>query len=387
MSTLQDRLVAARYRPSGFDYMRIVLATGVIWLHAYEVAENMPAAIAVWESWARPIVGIILPMFFALSGFLVAGSLERNKSMVSFLGLRVIRLVPALAVEITLSALILGPIFTDLPLRQYYSSAGFWAYFGNIVGDIHFLLPGVFMSNPYPQVVNSQLWTIPFELRCYAMLTVIAGIGLFGARRLLLAAMLLLQAAVAVRLVIHHTHYDPIVRGTLLIGSFLAGLTIYRWRDRLAWNRWLAIGSGFVTAALLLVPPYGDFFISFPAAYLTVYLGLLDPPRSSFLVKGDYSYGMYLYGYPIQQAFATLGSWTYHWWINMLLSWPVALGLAMVSWWWVEKPALRLKTPLLWLEAAMLRFRPFYRYSRLVFLTHREAKSIQTSPARSAAST
>ena len=307
MITLQDRLFAAKYRPSGFDYMRIALATGVIWLHSIEVADGMDAAIAVWSSWARPLVGVILPMFFALSGFLVAGSLERNKSMVSFLGLRVIRLVPALAVEITLSAIILGPLFTSVPLAEYYRDPRFLHYFANIIGDIHYVLPGVFSTNPYPEIVNSQLWTIPFELKCYAALTVIAGIGLFSARRWLLASMILLQLAVAVRLCIHHPNYDPTFRGVLLVGCFLAGLTIYRWRDQLPWSRNLAVLSAVLTAALLSLPPYGDFFISFPAAYLTVYLGLLNPRRSNLLLSGDYSYGMYLYGYPIQQAFTALG--------------------------------------------------------------------------------
>ena len=128
MTNLQDRFVAAKFRPSGSDYVRIELATGVIWLHSIEVTSGMDAALANWSSWARPLVGVILPMFFALSGFLVAGSLERNKSMISFLGLRVIRLMPALAVEIILSAIIFGPIFADFTLANYYDDARFWQF-------------------------------------------------------------------------------------------------------------------------------------------------------------------------------------------------------------------------------------------------------------------
>ena len=112
--------------------MRLALATGVIWLHSIEVADGMRAALAVWGSWGRPFVAVILPMFFALSGFLVAGSLQRNKSLISFLGLRVIRLVPALFVEVTLSAIILGPIFTEYKLISYFSYKEFFEYFLNI---------------------------------------------------------------------------------------------------------------------------------------------------------------------------------------------------------------------------------------------------------------
>ena len=374
MTTIQARLVSVRYRPSGFDYMRIALATGVIWLHSVEVTEGLNATLALWAGWARPFIGVILPMFFALSGFLVAGSLERNKSIVSFLGLRVIRLMPALAVEITLSAIILGPLFTTLPLRDYFGSSLFQHYFLNIIGDIHYVLPGVFSANPLPGTVNSQLWTIPFELKCYGILTVIACLGLFGARRLLLASMVLLQLAVAARMLVHHSPYVPFIRGILLVGCFLAGITLYRWRDRLPWSRNLAIASGIVTAVLMWLPPYGDFFISFPSAYLTVYLGLLNPRRNRLLLSGDYSYGMYLYGYPIQQAFTALGAWTHSWWLNLAVTWPLAFALAAFSWWFVEKPAMWFKKPLTSLENNALKFKPFRSYSSLVFMTGEKTK-------------
>ena len=91
----------------------------------------------------------------ALSGFLVAGSLERTRAR-QFVVLRALRLVPALAVEVTLSALLLGAFFTTLPLWRYLQSPELGGYFGNIVGFVHFTLPGVFERNPAPGVVNSQ---------------------------------------------------------------------------------------------------------------------------------------------------------------------------------------------------------------------------------------
>ena len=169
--------------------------------------------LAIWHSWARPFVGIILPMFFALSGFLVAGSLERNKSPISFFGLRIIRLAPALLVEITLSAIILGPIFTTFSIQAYFSDPLFYSYFLNVVGYIHYTLPGVFTQNPVPSIVNSQLWTIPFELKCYIMLAGIAGIGIFGRKNLLLAFMVVAQIAAAAYVIIFTPPPPPMMRG------------------------------------------------------------------------------------------------------------------------------------------------------------------------------
>ena len=102
-------------------------------------------------------------MFFALSGFLVAGSMERTPKLSQFLTLRIIRLVPALAVEVLLCALILGPLVTNKPLWDYFAAPEFWAYFRNIVGDVHFTLPGVFEDNKLPRIVNASLWL--FALR------------------------------------------------------------------------------------------------------------------------------------------------------------------------------------------------------------------------------
>jgi peptidoglycan/LPS O-acetylase OafA/YrhL len=95
-----------------------------------------------------------------------------------FLGLRAIRIFPALFVEVILSALILGPLVTTLPPQLYFSDPLFFNYLLNAIGDVHFLLPGVFADNPWPRVVNGQLWTIPYELYCYCAISIIALIGL-----------------------------------------------------------------------------------------------------------------------------------------------------------------------------------------------------------------
>jgi peptidoglycan/LPS O-acetylase OafA/YrhL len=65
-------------------------------------------------------------MFFALSGFLVTGSAIRTRSVRTFLTFRFLRIFPALATEVTLSAVILGPLLTTLPLKDYVSDHHFW---------------------------------------------------------------------------------------------------------------------------------------------------------------------------------------------------------------------------------------------------------------------
>ena len=179
MRSLQTQLDLSRHHPTGFDYLRLILAISVIVWHSVLVCYGPVAEFYFWTGPVRPLIYFILPSFFALSGFLIAGSLERNK-IPEFLTLRIMRIFPALAAEVTISALIIGPLLTIDSWGEYFSSQRFLAYFLNIIGYIHYQLPGVFDGIPTPHFVNAQLWTIPFELACY---TAIVGLALLGIAR------------------------------------------------------------------------------------------------------------------------------------------------------------------------------------------------------------
>lgn len=108
-------------------------------------------------------------------------------------------------------------------------------------------------------------------------------------------------------------------------------------------------------ALILSSLPHGTYYVPLPVGYITVYLGLLNPRPIRLVSSGDYSYGLYLYGYPLQQAVASLGDWAHHWWLSVAIAWPGALAIAYVSWHSLEKPALSLRRQLPVLENAALR--------------------------------
>jgi len=116
--TLAERLNATNGRPSGFDYLRLGLAISVVIVHTVRTTYGVDSEL--WTTALRPFVRAIIPMFFALSGFLVAGSLERSKTTLTFIGLRLIRIYPALAVEVALSAFLIGMAVTAFPLATYF---------------------------------------------------------------------------------------------------------------------------------------------------------------------------------------------------------------------------------------------------------------------------
>lgn len=364
MPSLEGKLKLADNRPAGFDYMRLGLAAAVILQHTINVSYGRDAAQAFFETPARGVAALILPMFFALSGFLVAGSLVRSATLVSFAGLRIMRIVPALAVEVTLSALLLGPLFTALPLSEYFTAHEFYVYFLNILGEIHFTLPGVFLDNPLPATVNGQLWTIPYELKCYLALGLLALFGLFTRRGLLLLALAVGQFGILAWMVLAQPAWTPIVPGMILVASFLAGILLFQFRSLVPWHPALFAAALLATVTLLLVPR-GDYLVSLPLAYVTVFLGLANPPRAKLLLSGDYSYGLFLYGFPIQQAVAALLGDEQNWLLNFALTMPFAAAIAIFSWWCIEKPALRGKPALVRFEERVFRALP-PRLARLI---------------------
>ena len=347
--TFSTKIAQAGGRAAGFDNLRIALAFGVVLWHAFPISYGSVAAIGFYNGPFGPAVAIILPMFFALSGFLVAGSLERNPSLIRYTSLRVLRIVPALTVEVVVSSMIVGPILTTLPLREYFSNSEFYLYFLNIVGWIHYKLPGMFPDNPLPYVVNSQLWTIPFEIKSYALLALMAAVGLVSKRRVFLLVAIAMQVAliaveVVPRVLAHEIipPNDSMFSGRMLVMSFLSGVAMFLYRDTLRHSGVIAAACG-VLCVVLFRWQFGAYFVAFPAAYLTAYLGLLNWKWSATSKVGDFSYGVYLYSAVSQQIIASFGPWTHHWYINFTIALPLVTLFAAASWYGIERPALGLR--------------------------------------------
>lgn len=344
LPTFQDKMQSAGGMTTGFDYLRIGLSLAVLIWHGIALSANSPELDAeLWSGPFRFLPAAIIPLFFALSGFLVTGSLGRTR-LHQFVTLRFIRLIPALAVEITLSAVIIGLIFTTLPASQYFSNRGFYAYFLNIVGDIHFYLPGVFVEEPSQGLVNGQLWTIPYELECYLALVLLAIATATRHRLAFVAVVAALSVALTVRVLLGHP-ISPFTHapGRVLVLCFLAAVGLYLYRDVIPYSGLLGAISAVATGVFLQIPD-ASYLAAFPVAYLTVYLGLTRPPAIPF---GDLSYGVYLFHWPIQQSIVHAIPGVQSWWLLILISLPLTAVCAWLSWTWVEKPILVRKKPIL----------------------------------------
>jgi len=301
----------------------------------------------------RPVVPALVGSFFALSGFLVAGSALRTRDTGKFLLNRALRIFPALSVETLLSALILGPVFTSLTLWQYFTHPEFYRYFGNMIGWVYFFLPGVFDNNPLPRVINGQLWTLPPEFWCYFLMAFALTTSLILQRGVLLALAAVSMAGILVLYV-----YDPVTfapngenfyRPWYIIVLFWLGVITFLYADRIPMNLPLFALSALLywsTIFFNVLPPLSGI----PLTYCMAYIGMCSFKPWDRIVKSDYSYGIYLYHFPIIQALIAVNS---DWLlklshpVQLLIVFPVALLVsalvASASWRFVERPALALR--------------------------------------------
>ena len=142
----------------------------------------------------------------------------------------------------------------------------------------------------------------------------------------------------------HHYTARVLNSGEMLLLCFLCGNIFYLWKDTIPSSAILFAASALAYVAVTLWLPALCFILgSVAATYFIVYLGMQRIPRVPLLMAGDYSYGIYLYSFPIQQAvtwgFPDQRTWSF----NLLVSAPLTILFAAGSWHWLEKPTLALR--------------------------------------------
>lgn len=324
----------------GFDTMRVVLSTAVILWHTVMVNYGLDAEKPFWTGPLRPAIYMIVPSFFAASGFLVAGSLLRN-NFKAFGALRMARLLPALAFEVVLSALLIGTFFTVLPWGDYFTHPMFYAYLLNMIGWVHYNLPGVFEDLPHGNWINVQLWTMPVEIFCYAGLSLLAPFRNSRVPILILpfSIALILLLCTYKLLFVPDTIMDGRPSALFLVLCYLCGIGIYFWRYKIPQNFMMFV----LSVILMSIFSYNYTFAhlgSLFLAYAIIYAGMTSIRIPGMHTLAQYSYGIYLYGFPVQQAVSALFPDHRHWWFNFAVSMPIIILCAYISWHAVEKPTM-----------------------------------------------
>jgi len=338
-------------RRNNFDALRLVAAASVVFSHSFLIAEGtQDHEPLIWLTGNQSILGLVgVFVFFAISGFLVTQSFEETGDARRFLAKRALRIFPGLFVATLLSAFVLAPLVTSLPLSLYLSRAEPYEYvLGNTLLDqtVH-ELPGVrFVDNQVGREINGALWTLRYEFVMYLMVLAL------GVLRLLTVRVALVLVALGV-VNLHFSMLDELEKWGWffailsnwgwLVGFFAAGMVLYKLRHTRIFDGRIAL---LALAGLVLSVQLRQFLALFPlfGCYLALWLAVTPRlpviPAARF---GDLSYGIYIYGWPAEQAVVWLLGGRATWWQVFLLALPAAMALAFISWHLVERPALRLK--------------------------------------------
>ena len=328
-----------------FDILRLLAAWLVLMSHCFPLGARAESEPMMSTLGFDTLGGVGVGIFFVLSGYLVTLSLERSPHLLEFARRRVLRIYPGLVVICLFSALLLGPLMTNWPAAAYWRHPVTWQYLWTAAAwDIHYPLPGVFATNPMP-AVNGSLWSLPYEITCYLALAALSLAP--GALRFKVA---LAAAALATVLLARPVPLDPFTPSMGLdyyhgkLGLLFALGSVYAcWRAHVRPMLWHALP---ILAAALLLPlgAWQLLLYVLGLGTLTLWLAL----HAKWLPRlpkrmGDWSYGAYLYGFPVQQVLAHFRLHETSFIGYVVACTVVTFALAGLSWHCIEKQAMRWK--------------------------------------------
>lgn len=326
-------------RQNNFQLLRLIAAVMVMETHSHLLSYDKGRE--VYNSVLFRFGYLGLPSFFFLSGLLVTQSLHHSASWRHFLWKRILRIYPAACFSILAAALLMGPVVTTFSPAGYFLSPVLYKFLASCsLLHINFPLPGVFTHSVLgTSAVNSSLWTISLELKLYLGLLITWALPVSWKK--LLVPLLLIGAIVCFSwkrtiFPVSHIYFAYIVH-------FLTGVLCYYYKERIVIRPLLF---------LLLLPPliYLSLRLDIYRHSAFLLIPMLVMSAGGFAVdqvkkitpRPDLSYGIYVFAFPVQQLVANYlhpaGSLQF-----FILSLIAVCPLALLSWYGVEKKALRLK--------------------------------------------
>jgi peptidoglycan/LPS O-acetylase OafA/YrhL len=334
-------------RDNNFDFIRLALSLLVIFSHSFPLSTGPQSGEPFMFMTRQQVTGgtAAVDFFFIISGFLITASYERSRSIGSYVMKRVRRIYPGFLV-----AMLFG-LFVVLPVSGgYLEGTSLFSKVGGFVIQMlrlqEFSYAHAFSSNIYPNVINGSVWTIQYEFWCYLGVVLLGLSGVLRSAKMLVG---LFCFSVLMGFLFFFYGWAPKIKfldmlfgyapyWARLLPMYLAGVVAYRVRHHLLLKR-----SWIVTACVLLVAgaviPHG-WLIFFPAAGAYLVLALAFHPAvrlHTWSRFGDFSYGTYLYAFPVQQLLMRRIGHPVSPMLLFVLAAPLSVGCAVLSWHGVEK--------------------------------------------------
>ncbi|SIS70005.1 Peptidoglycan/LPS O-acetylase OafA/YrhL, contains acyltransferase and SGNH-hydrolase domains [Chryseobacterium gambrini] len=316
---------------NNFDFIRVLLAFIVFLGHlgALSVSpelkflEHSPIEIAVFG-------------FFVVSGFLIARSYERSSSLKSYISKRIRRIVPAYLLVVFLCAILLSLVST-YSFREYFSNTQVYKYlFWNSI-FLNFKapwLPGVFGN----QAVNGALWTLKIEM-CYYFAVPLMFL-LFGKNNKYRNISLMILYFLSLVYLNYFEHQGKISMAKQLPGTlsyFIPGMLIYFNFDKFIKYKNTLFIIAIATVWIDLFTKI-QLFSPMMIGIIVLYIAYSFKFLNNFGKYGDFTYGIYIFHFPIIRTFTTLGLFKdYNPYVMAFACMMVVIAVGVSSWHFYEK--------------------------------------------------
>ena len=328
-----------------FTPLRLLFASLVVVGHTFAVAlrdPNLEPHILYHYTFSYMAVN----MFFIASGFLVTKSMVYRGDTASFFSARALRIFPALIVHVLFVMLIIGPLATNQPLGEFFSSPDWYLQPFKVLTfyQTDMIMPGAFETNA-EQYGSAPLWTLRYEVLAYIGTLLVFSLG-FLKRKWMVLAQFILPAIIWISF--HHFGLFERLPATLesLMRFGIAyglGATIYAYRERLKFG-WLPLIVSLAFSWVFRETPIVEVMMNLILAWIVFRVAYMRAPKLNVLQKlPDLSYGIYIYHWCTLQMI-------FYWLPNLsvtslffLTIFPT-IGFAALSWYIVEKPMLNSKT-------------------------------------------
>jgi peptidoglycan/LPS O-acetylase OafA/YrhL len=346
---MNERVFHFSSKGNCFDLLRLLLALGVVYSHSYYVGGFGLEPLAKHSKEQIILGGICVLGFFGLSGFLVAASFENSRNVGIFALKRIRRIFPAFWACLGVTAFVIAPLIwlvTGRALGDFPwtgADGAFSYFFSNLLLKVQQQSIGETVSGfPDGGTLNGSLWSLYPEFGCYVMLALLGLCGVLTRSKwfaLILTTLVLVYAAVdrvqgreafpAIPALFAFSNLDA------FIAAFLVGMCAQLWKEQLAFTPRFCAGIGLLMALLLA---YGGFRIAAPVLVPLFLLGVGS--LFSLRLKADFSYGIYIYSFPLQQLLFAGSLGVTSVWLFFILSMVLSVVFAACSWFGIEKRAL-----------------------------------------------
>lgn len=354
-------LINPRCFPNNFDIIRFILASSVIMCHSFAIywgydKFSITEPFMVWSQKQISIGSVAVDLFFIISGFLIVKSFESTTNPFDYFKKRVLRIYPGFIVAFILSVLVVGFIGSGWQCNW----EGYKQYFNYLL--IKKELVHLFtLQSPYQRIffkdapepgVNDSLWTIQFEFACYILVPFIAWMGYFKKKWILITLFVmfyLLTWLQSLGYIFPYNNKTHLFFGNpyflpRFISYFLAGACFYFYRAVIIRSNLLALLSCIALYGSFVWIKCIDQVLPLAGSYLLFYLAFHNSIRfHNFAKYGDLSYGIYLYGWPIQALVMFYLKEYINPYSFFIIALPIAFIAAYCSWHLLEKPFLLFK--------------------------------------------